>query len=137
MSIRPDLGRSVARTDLHREPEAGSFPLRALGGDLPAQPRSSETTCHGRIGLGEGLEQTGQLLGRDSDSRVADGEPNRHGLRGHVHQVGAEFDLALGRELQGVADQIQQHLADTIGVAADHAGDARVDEDHQLEVNMD
>src|SRR5690606_7249620 len=44
-----------------------------------------------------------------------------------IPHINAELDAALGRELEGVADEIDQHLADPPGVADDERRNAGAD----------
>ena len=105
--------------------------------DLPTdgQPEAgAPVDAGGRgVGLGERLEQARDLVRGDADPGVAD----RHAQVGAVVRTGlgggAHDDLALLGELDGVGDQVGQHLRETRGVAREHLGHLGSAGDHQLQ----
>ena len=85
------------------------------------------------VRLDEGVEQLGLLLGRDADTGIGDLEfqPDRLVPVGQLPHL--EGHAALGRELEPVADQIDQHLPQPGRVAPHRRHDSAVDRDPQLE----
>jgi hypothetical protein len=70
----------------------------------------------------------GELVGGDAGARVADDEAHLA-----IHRLGAEPDpSAGGSELDGVADEVREHLKGARGVG-DDARKVIVDDAHQLE----
>ena len=61
------------------------------------------------------------LVRRDADAGVAHREGSGPGRAQRLNRD-PPHDLALGRELHGVADQVQQHLAQPAGVALHRLG---------------
>ena len=68
----------------------------------------------------------------DADPGVGDLEPQLHGAVGARRAGGGEHDVAFVRELDGVADEIQDDLAQAAGVAVPEHGDI-ADVDHELD----
>ena len=85
------------------------------------------------VGLHEGLEETGHRLGRDSDTGVPHLEAQRDALGRILHQVHPHRYLAGLGELDGVADEVGEHLTQPAGVAHQRVGDRLVHHRHQLE----
>ena len=114
-------------------------------GDAQAQARAAELPRGGGVGLRKLLENGVELVGGDADAGVAHGQPHapvagrghpgrarlggRHpaGAGGHVH-------AALGGELEGVAHQIYQYLAQAHRVAEYGGGHVGADADLQAQV---
>ncbi len=70
------------------------------------------------VGLVEGREQAGQLVGRDADALVLHVEAHQElGAEG-VFEPGAQQDAAVLGELDGVAGEVQQHLLQPQRIAA-------------------
>ena len=86
--------------------------------DGESQAGAAEFPRDRGVGLLEGLEQLGARRLRHPDARVAHGEPDVQRVVRHVHRFGREFDLARRRELHGVRQQVQQHLAQPLRIAA-------------------
>ena len=123
--------RSSALTDAQRQrkPEGAALALLADNSQLAAhqldeprgngkpEPGSSEATGSGYIRLREGLEQLPDLVGGDTDPGVAHLDPELHFVAGH--RLGAHRDgHAAGRgELDRIADEVREHLAQAQGVA--------------------
>ena len=77
------------------------------------------------VGLGEGLEDALALCLGDADAGVGDRDgksltdlPGRRG-------GGPQGNLAAGRELDGVADKIEENLPDLSGIALEPCRDVR------------
>ncbi len=91
--------------------------------DREAQPRAPELPGGRRVGLGKGLEDLIELVGLDADAGVAHPhhEPQPRGLGGA--DVERHRDPApLGGELDGVADQVVDDLAQPHVVALQAPG---------------
>ncbi len=73
-------------------------------------------------------------LGREADTGIADADPEGHpaGL-GLFHHHPYDYLAPFG-ELDGVIDQIGQHLADAQRIAAEGDGDVVVDQSDQLQI---
>ena len=93
--------------------------------DGEPESRSTELARRGLVGLGEALEQTGNLLLRHADARIDDAEDQfragRDVLPTHVQRYASRF-----RELRGIAEEVEQALAqlDDVGV---HRADLALD----------
>ena len=106
----------AAATGLAVHPDAPSHHLHQLPADGQAQARAPEAPGGGVIGLREGLEQPGHLLGRHADTGVAHRKAQGHIFALQAHQFGGHHDVALLGELAGVAREIGQHLRQAQGV---------------------
>ena len=105
--------------------------------DRQAQAGAAVPARHRAVGLRERLEDQRLLVARDADAGVADREragrtPSRSPAIGSASATSTDDLAALG-ELDGVADQVQQHLAQALGVADDAVGHVRRDAPRQLE----
>ena len=76
------------------------------------------------VGLLEGFENPLLPVQGDADPRVADGELNHHPVACVAHEFAPHGHLPLGSELEGVADEVDEHLAQAYGVAAHPRRDA-------------
>ncbi len=121
-------GGGVALEGQH-EAEARSARDVALHGDVAAhrlddaladgeaEPRAAAAAR--AVDLAEGLEQRGDRIGRDADAGVADLEGDACPGAAGRHRREAQRDAAALGELDRVADEVQQHLLQALGVA-DH-----------------
>ena len=93
---------------------------------LPAdgQSQSAAAVLAGRRGidLAERSKQAVLPVGRNADSRIANAEADAGSLPGGADQLGPQCDLPPLRELERVAEQIDEHLPQAFGIAADLAG---------------
>ncbi len=104
-------------------PIAATVALDHVPGDGQAEARAAATHA-GAVGLVEPLEDAGPVGLRDPDPVVAHGDGDDVALL-----PDADHDLAaLGAELHGVVDEVDEHLAEAVLVAADER-DARRDLD--------
>ncbi|OFA07223.1 hypothetical protein DUGA2_05550 [Duganella sp. HH101] len=89
------------------------------------------------VGLGEGLEQAGLLLVADPQAAVLDDEAQPDvavaGHRGLVVALDPQFDVAARGELECVADQVDQDLAQAQRVAQQVGRHVRRRPDHQFQ----
>ena len=95
-----------------------------LAADRQAQPGAAEASGDAAVGLGEGREQAFQLLALDPHAAVGDREFKAHLLRAAGEPAHADPDAALRGELDGVADQVDQDLAQAQRVAEQAFGNA-------------
>jgi hypothetical protein len=115
-----DGGGEGRRLGRQFDPEARALAQLALDPDRAAhagdqgladgetKPGAAIAAADRAVGLGEALEQAGLHLGSDADAGVDHLE-----AQGAGRGAGGELDgdAALGGELQGVGQQVQQHLA--------------------------
>ena len=115
------------------DPDPPAHALHQPGGDGQAQSRAAVLAPGGIVGLLEHLEDHAQLVLGDADSGVGDGEVE-HGfvfrlrLGGHV-----EDHFALLGELEGVADEVDDDLAQAAGIAGQALRYVGVDMTGQLQ----
>ncbi|MCW2318749.1 hypothetical protein M2322_004318 [Rhodoblastus acidophilus] len=97
--------------------------------DRETQPGSAVAPRCRSIGLYEGVEQFRQRLRVDSDAGVFHLEPNFRPCFGGVDAFDPQNHSSLGREFDGVGQQVQQDLSQPHGIA-----DQRV---RQIVINLD
>ena len=119
--------------ELAVEPDASAHPLDEAAADGEAQPGPAEPARGRRIGLRKGVEDEAALLGGDPDARVLDRHSQGDGVGGHGLGVDANRNFAPLRELDRVADQVDEDLADPSGVAHEVVGDSWTNLIRQLE----
>ena len=108
--------------DLALQPDLPAHHLDQPGRDRQAQPRAAVLAGGRSVRLGEGLEELLLLVGGDADARVADGEVQADLLLGPRLHIDAKHDLAPLGELDGVAHQVDDDLAEAVGVAREGIG---------------
>ncbi len=77
---------------------------------------------HGTVGLGKRFEDFALFVGRDSNPGILDGEMQAHGIGGFTFLLHRDEDLSAFGELDGVAHQIDNDLADSPRVAHQRLG---------------
>ena len=97
--------------------DAPTHELHQATGDGQTQPGATVMTGRRGVGLAEGVEDVGEVLGGNTDAAVA--HPKAQGHR--AWRAGGDGDVhhhlaALG-ELDGIARQIEQYLAQAQGIA--------------------
>ena len=104
-------------------PNPSPHQLRQLLADRQAKPRTAVASGNRRIGLREALENRRQLVLRDTHTGVPDHKMN--GARSSLCRVIRHFedDGPLLRELDRIADEIDQNLVKAIWIAGQRAGD--------------
>jgi hypothetical protein len=102
-------------------------------GDREPQPRPPEAPGRRAVGLHEGLEQAGLHVGCDADAGVAHLETHDRSRLVRLRDRDPQDDLALLRELDRIADEVREHLAQPAGVSAQSARHVVTDEAEQLE----
>src|SRR5581483_12055109 len=88
--------------------------------DREPQSGAAVLARHRRVGLREFLEDRAELLRLDADAGIADDEANATLARWGGLGDGGEDDLALRRELDRVADEVRQDLAQPCRVPLEH-----------------
>ena len=87
-----------------------------------AQPGTAKVALVGGINLGEGFHDA-LLVGRaDTHSRVLDVDAYSHAVIGNVEGFCANANRALFGELDGIADQIEQDLAQAVRITDEKIG---------------
>ncbi len=69
------------------------------------------------VDLGETVKDSVELIGRDADAAVNDGEPNARGFRPGIRHGSSHGHMPLLRKLERIADEIQQNLMQPNGIA--------------------
>src|SRR6185312_2283874 len=100
---------------------------RQLLGDGEAEAGAAIAARRRLVGLGEGLEDPALRFRRHADTGVADFDAQLHGFRADLVGADVDHDLAALGELDGVADQVGQHLAQAAGIAGEAARQVRRD----------
>ena len=90
-----------------------------LLGDRQAEPGAAEPAGDRAVGLLERCEQLGLPVGVDADARVPDLEHDLHASVQGPARADLDLDLAFVGELDRVADQVHEHLAQAVRVAAE------------------
>ena len=106
--------------------------LSQLLGDAQPQAGATESSGGAGISLGERLEQRRQAIGLDADTGVCHFEAQSLAL-GSAGPAGTDDHLACGRELDGVAREVHQHLANARRIPAQHRRQRRIDGVRELE----
>ena len=114
---------SLAGLALHPDPSAHE--AHQLGRNGEPEPRPTESPCRGRVSLRERVEDGGLLLRGDADTGIAHREVQRHRRPARSLPIHLEDDLARFRELQGVADQVHNDLAQPPRIATHRRGYVR------------
>ena len=120
-------GAAVIGLALHSHRAAHA--LHQLVDDGEAEAGAAEQPGGGTVGLSEGVEDVAVLLLGDADAGVAHLDAHTVAVMG---TDGAHQHLAPFGELDRVADQVDQDLAQSGGVAGDEVGQPGVDQAGQL-----
>ena len=120
---RAAVGR-VADPDPYRKEERGADTRLAFKPDFPAhhlhqrfadgQPQSGAAVLArgGHVGLRERLEQLGALFARHAGAGVAHRKAQHGFLADALHQRGFQVNFAALGELDGVVDDVREHLTE-------------------------
>lgn len=98
---------------------------RQLAGNRQPQPGSSIPACGGSVGLGELAEDVLELAFRDADPGVLDREPEPRFPAALVLALHIEQHMAFLGELDRIAHEIGENLADAARIADDVPGGIR------------
>ena len=99
--------------------------------DRQPQPGAAVFARGGAVGLMKRLEQAGDFIRRHADAAVLHFDQQHTGRGVLFLQANAHRHRAFLGELDGIADEIEQHLAQAQCVAAPQAGNAGIDFRHQ------
>ena len=115
----------AAHADLAFHPDAAVHQFHQLLRDGQAQTRAAVLAGSGTVGLGETLEDEPELVLGDADAGIGDGEaetsrPVVFGIRLDPH-----FEPALVGELDRVAEQVDEDLAQPVRIADQITRDVR------------
>lgn len=93
--------------------------------DGETEAAAAEAAGGGGVGLDEGIKERGELIGGDAEAGIFDVETESSG-----GEVGgdAETNFARVGKLDGVSDEVQENLAEALGVAEDVSRDGFVEE---------
>jgi hypothetical protein len=105
--------------DLALDPELAAHQLHQPARDGETEPRAPVAASGGAIGLRERVEDQPLRVGGDSDAGVAHGDVQNDAIRARDPGRDEHRHFAALGELDGVADQVEQHLADSAGVPLD------------------
>ncbi len=97
-----------------------------LLGDRQAESGAAVVSRGRRIDLRERAEEAVDTVGGDADAGVSDLEPDGDFGVGGLGERRGNHHLAVFGELDGVAGEIDEHLPQAVGVAAQAIGDVRV-----------
>ncbi len=128
-------GRTLS--GLARDGDRAAHQLHQALADRQSQAAAAEAACRGGFGLRERHEQAGERFRRHADAVVLDDKAQdgrvavgRHGANAGV----ATPSRVAAAELDGIADQVDEHLAQARRVGQHLQREARVDE--QLQVDL-
>ena len=117
-------GGAGPRRAVHADLAAHQF--RQAPGDDQAQAGAAVATGGAALGLGEGLEQPGLLFRGDADAGIGDPEAQAVAVAVPAFPLQRGFDHALVGELDGVGQEVRQHLAKAKAVGTVGRADAVV-----------
>ena len=118
------------------DPDPSAHQLGQLAADGQPQARAAEAARQCRIDLLKGLKDPGQLRVRDANARIADRELQVHLAVRARRDASPQDHLTPLRELQCVADQVHDHLAQSPGVADEDLGNIRMNVAGDFEIGV-
>ena len=124
----------LPRAELALDPDAAAHQLDERRRDRQAQAGAAEPARRRAVGLAEGLEDRGVLVRRDADAGVADREvQHRSPSSVRASSRTSTSTWPARGELDGVADQVGEHLPQPDRVADDAGRHVGRDVGDQLE----
>src|SRR5690606_10176809 len=131
-------GEGGAAVDLADGPHGAAEHLGEALADRKAEAGAAEAAGGRAVELAEALEQAIHAVGADADAGVLDGELElvaRRTVRLTGGRGGAdgEADVAVGGELDGVAEEVEEDLPQAGGVGDDPPRDLGADDDGDVE----
>ena len=105
------------------DPDLAVHHFHELSRDRQAQPRAAEPSCRRGFGLLERTENLDQLVGGNSDPRVADREMQPGPFGGDRLDIEVHKNFAGFGELHGVPEQIDEYLLNAAGITEQMVGD--------------
>ena len=129
---RDSEGAALARRTL--DTDAAAHQLDEAAGDRQTEAGTAKSARGGAVFLGKGFKDGFLLVGGDADAGIAHGDLQRHLALLGCGGPQKHGNFAVGRELDGVADKIDQHLPQAAGVANHVARHLRLDRKNQLQL---
>jgi len=105
-----------------------------MAGDGQTQARAAKMAGRGGVGLAEGRENPGDLFSGHADAGIAYMDRKPHGPVDRGGARDTQGDRAGIREFDGIADQIDEHLAQAGGIAVELSRQRLFDVELQGEV---
>src|ERR1700723_1166459 len=109
------------------DPDPATHHLHQLLADSQSQAGSAIATRYIGIRLGKGSEQTLDLVGIETDARIPHRKLNYCSISVLLGGLDRNDDLAGGRELDCVADQIDQNLSQAERITSQDSRDTGID----------
>ena len=88
-------------------PDASAHETYQTLADSQTETDPSVLAAGRTVDLGETVKDSVELIGRDADAAVNDGEPNARGFGPGIRQGGPHGHMPLLRELERIANEIQ------------------------------
>jgi hypothetical protein len=124
---------AAAYADLAVDTALAAHQFDQLTGDGQAEPRSAVLAGGGRVGLGEGVEDACRLFSIEADSGVVHLQVKSCRVPLGWIDCRGDHDQAVGREFDGIPEQVGEHLTDPARVATHDGGHVVADGGHQLQ----
>src|SRR5262245_18201148 len=106
---------ALARFAFYPDPATHDFnQLRSNG---QPQPGAAVVSSGRTVRLGEGLEDHSLLFSRNPNARIAYSELNKNLILISTRLTGADYNLSLFRELDGVTHQVDDDLTEAAGIS--------------------
>ena len=112
----------TALADLALEPDATAHQLDQLCRDRQPQAGAAVAPRRRAVGLRKCLEDRNVFVRRDAEARVGHAKVQHEAVRRVRDRLDAHHDFAALGELHRIADQVDDDLAETQGVADQRAG---------------
>ncbi len=113
--------------------DVAAHQLDQLARDGQPEPGAAVFARHGAVGLLEGFEDARQRGGGNADAAVDHGEAQQHPAAAVAGAADRQVDHAVIGELDGVADQIDEHLPQPPRIAAQQHRHVRIELPGQFE----
>src|SRR5690606_3071140 len=130
-------GEGGAAVDLAGGPHGAAEHLGQALADRQPEPGAAEAAGGRAVELAEALEQPVHAVGADADPGVLDGElelvAQAAALAGGLLDADGEADVAVGGELDRVAEEVEEDLPQAGGVGDDPPRDVRLDHGGHVE----
>src|SRR6185295_6330631 len=126
-------GESAADCGLRLDPNSAAHQLDQTPRDREPEAGAAVLAGGRSVGLAERLEQPRRLLARHADPGVGDFDPELHFLTGALGATDAHADPSVLGELDRVAQQVGQDLADPQRVTDQPRGHVRCNVEYQFE----
>ena len=115
------------------DPDAAAHQLHQLRGDRQPEAGAAVAARHRGVRLLERAEDLVELVLRNADAGIADREVQLRVALAPLEHLDADDDLAGVGELDRVADQVHEHLAEPVGIAHEKVGNFGFDVGGELQ----